>query len=60
MRTIYINNLGLGLDHMQRVHLYADDTIIYTVASSLQAAIDSTLLVCIPHQMWQSSTDSVC
>lgn len=38
--SIYINDLGVGLDPA-KVHFYADDTIIYTVAPSLKVAMDS-------------------
>lgn len=36
--SIFINDLGLGVDSANR-HLYADDTIIYTAASSLNQAL---------------------
>lgn len=38
--SIYINDLGVGLNPA-KVHLYADDTIIYTIAPSLKVAMDS-------------------
>lgn len=37
--SIYINNLGAGLSPT-KVHLYADDTILYTFASSVQEAVN--------------------
>jgi len=38
--SIDINELGIGLETV-KVHFYADDTIIYTMASSLKVAMDS-------------------
>ena len=38
--TIYINNLCVGLDSA-RVHLYADDTVLYTSAPSVKTAVDN-------------------
>lgn len=36
--SIFINDLGFGVDSAT-IHLYADNTIIYTVASSLNQAL---------------------
>ncbi len=37
--SIYINDIGRGIASA-RVHLYSDDTIIYTVAHSVNQAIE--------------------
>ena len=36
--SIYINDLGHGIDSV-KIHLYADDTIVYTAAFSLKQAL---------------------
>lgn len=37
---IYINKLGKAVE-LANVHFYADDTIFYTMSSSIKVAIDS-------------------
>ena len=36
---IYMNDLCVGLD-LAMVHLHADDTVLYTVDSSVRTAVD--------------------